>query len=225
LSNLPNRLEALSSFTPARLTLGRAGASPSTHEKLRFAADHSLARDAVRREMNAPLVMAELQSVGISSAVVRSQVSSLNEHLQRPDLGRRLNPADRIALGAPCDVAFILADGLSAGAVERYGARLLEAYGGVERAILVRHGRVAIGDEIGEALGAEVAVVLIGERPGLSAAESLGIYVTYGPQMGRTDAERICLSNIRDQGNTPENAALQLREVIAIALRDQKTGV
>lgn len=225
MSDFPNRLEELADLTPARLTLSRAGASPSTLEKLRFAADHSLARDAVRRELNAAHVTAELQRAGISTAVVRSQAKSLDEHLQRPDWGRRLNPVDRIALGAPCEIAFIVADGLSAGAIERYGARLLEAYGGVERAIVVRHGRVAIGDEIGEALGAELAVVLIGERPGLSAAESLGAYITYAPRIGRTDADRVCLSNIRDQGNPPENAALQLREIVAAALRDQKTGV
>jgi len=224
-ANFPERLEALSEATPARLTLARAGYSPTTAERLRFAHDHSLARDAVRRELDADQLRADLQCLGISAGIVRSRARDFNEHLQRPDNGRRLCPEDRVALGAPTEIVFIVADGLSAGAAERYAPRLLEAYGGVDRVVIVRRGRVAIGDEIGEALGAQLAVVLIGERPGLSAAESLGAYITYGPVIGRTDAERICISNIRDQGNRPENAALSLREAVAAGLKDRKTGL
>lgn len=218
-------LERLCVFTPARLELGRAGASPSTAERLRFAVDHARARDAVRRSLNEQVMRKSLAEVGIESRLVRSQAETFDDHLLKPDAGRRLRGGDTVALGAPVDIAFVVADGLSAGAIERYAARLLIAFGEVSRVFLVKHGRVAIGDEIGEVLGASLAIVLIGERPGLSACESLGIYVTYAPRVGRTDAERVCISNVRHQGISPEEAAIQLRQVVDDALSNGRTGV
>lgn len=222
MSGLP---EMLGTITPARLTLARAGASPATAERLRFAADHALARDAVRRELDGAGLLAALAERGIRGALVRSRATNVAEHLRHPERGRQLLGADRVALGPPREIAFVVSDGLSAGAVERYAPSFLHALGGVEWAAVVRHGRVAIGDEIGEALEAELVVVLIGERPGLSAPESLGAYITYEPRIGRTDAERLCISNIRDGGAPPETAAAQLRDMIANALRDRKTGI
>ncbi|AIE86550.1 ethanolamine ammonia-lyase subunit EutC, partial [Fimbriimonas ginsengisoli] len=217
--------ESLRALTPARLELRRAGPAPSTAERLRFAADHSLARDAVRRPLDARSLLVVLETIGIEAVEVRSRACSSSDHLLRPDLGRRLDPKDLVRLAGPTETAWVIADGLSSGAVERYAPRLLSAVGGVGRAVVVHHGRVAIGDEIGAALGASLSIVLIGERPGLSAAESMGVYVTYGPAVGCTDAQRNCISNIRDGGLAPEAAAELLSEMVARARREQRTGV
>ena len=217
--------EFLRSFTPARVDLRRAGASPSTTERLRFNADHALARDAVKRPLDVVRLTSELKGIGVETVLVHSMAATLEDHLIRPDLGRRLLPEDRIALFRPVQTSFVVADGLSAGAVVRYAPRLLSALGGASRVVAVKHGRVAIGDEIGEAQEASLSVVLIGERPGLSAAESMGVYVTYSPRVGRTDAERWCISNIRDDGTTPEIAAEQLRSMMNRAESERRTGV
>lgn len=224
MSNLLREFEAVRSFTPARLSLHRAGASPSTTERLALAADHALARDAVRRPLDVVALVQSLLIQDIPSTVVSSRATTLGQHLLRPDLGRRAELDSLEALNCQTEIAFVVADGLSSGAVEHYAPRMLGLLR-PEHVVLVRHGRVAIGDEIGEKVGAKLAVVLIGERPGLSAPESLGIYITYGPQVGRTDAERYCISNIRDSGASPESAAETVQALIERSLREQRTGV
>ncbi len=156
-------------------------------------------------------------------------------YLQRPDLGRRLDEASRAALASfppqACELALIVADGLSALAVERHVPPLLTAWlprlegWSLAPICVVEQGRVAIGDEIGAALGAQLSVVLIGERPGLSSPDSLGAYITWQPRPGRTDAERNCISNIRAEGLSYPQAAAQLDFYLTEARRRQLTGV
>jgi ethanolamine ammonia-lyase small subunit len=184
--------------------------------------DQARARDAVHRPFD-PVALAD--SLGLVSTVVRSRARSLAEHLLRPDLGRQAHPEDLSSLVGTTNLVAVVADGLSSGAVERYVPRLLAALPEKPSIVFVPFGRVAIGDHIGAALGAELVVVLLGERPGLSDPESLGAYVTYEPYPGRTDADRVCLSNIRDGGTPPEEAAERLAEVLAQARFVKGTGV
>jgi ethanolamine ammonia-lyase small subunit len=160
--------------------------------------------------------------------VLHSAASDRAIYLRRPDLGRRLAEIDLAA--APCDMMVVVADGLSALAVNRHAVPLLRellpllAGSVVGPVCVVRQGRVAIGDEIGERLGAGMVLVLIGERPGLSAPDSLGAYLTWQPRVGRTDAERVCVSNIRPEGLAYEAAARRIFECMTTAKRLQLTG-
>jgi ethanolamine ammonia-lyase small subunit len=227
------RLRAL---TPARVGLGRTGVSLETREVLGFQLSHARARDAVHARMNAAALAAEMERVS-GGAVVRlhSAARDRAEYLQRPDFGRALDEAARVALaeyaGAEFDLVFVVADGLSALAVERHVVPLLEellpglAGWKIAPIAIVEQGRVAVGDAIGELIGARMAVVLIGERPGLSSPDSLGAYVTWEPRVGRTDAERVCVSNIRAEGLNYMQAAEQLVRVLDEARRMRLTGV
>ena len=216
--------------TPARIGLGRAGDSLPTSALLEFQLAHARARDAVHGMLDAGALAAALP---LPSLFVQSQAPDISTFLRRPDLGRRLDAASREMLtGQGCDVAFVVADGLSAAAVQAQAAPLVAAclpgLAGLTLGpiVIVRHGRVAIGDEIGAALGAKVVAVLIGERPGLSVADSLGVYLTYGPQLGRRDSERNCISNIHGQGGlSVEAAAEKLVWLIRAALERGLTGV
>ena len=204
------RVEKSGAITSARLSLGLSAGAVSTREQLRFQLDHALARDAVHAELDLTMLLRGLGERGLESVVLRSAVTGgRKEYLRRPDLGRSLDEVSRTALvrGAS-DVTFVIADGLSALAVERHALPLVDAV--VERmnheqwkmgpVCVVSQGRVAIGDEIGVLLGAKLVVMLIGERPGLSSADSLGVYLTWEPRVGRTDAERNCISNVRLEG-------------------------
>lgn len=215
-------LESLRTATPARVTLDRAGASQRTSEQLRFEMDQARARDAVHRPFDLDALAA---SIGIAPTVVRSRARSVAEHLLRPDLGRQAVPEDLDRLQGPATFVAVVSDGLSSGATERYVPRLLAALSETPHVLFVPFGRVAIGDEIGAKLGAEIVVVLLGERPGLTDPESLGAYVTYAPHPGRTDADRVCLSNIRDGGTPPEVAAENLTRILARARLVKGTGV
>ncbi len=231
----PNALAArLRVLTPARVALGRTGISQLTGDLLDFQLAHAQARDAA---VHARL---EVSSLAASLAAITGQeVSCLHSaamdraiYLQRPDLGRRLNEASRASLPAGnWDLALVVADGLSAIAVERHVPPLLQQLlprlEGWQLAPLavVEQGRVAIGDEIGAALGVRLSVVLIGERPGLSSPDSLGAYITWKPGPGRTDAERNCISNIRIGGLSYVAAAAQLSYYLAEARRRQLTGI
>ncbi|HEY4358936.1 MAG TPA: ethanolamine ammonia-lyase subunit EutC [Acidobacteriaceae bacterium] len=229
--------------TSARIALGLTGTSIPTREHLRFQLDHALARDAVNAELDVPLLMRglaqrDLECLSLHSAVHHaSGKHERQSYLLRPDLGRRLSPASRELLEqhaahATPDVVFVLADGLSAVAVERHALPLLEAtlhLLGSEAWTLapvcvVTHGRVAIGDDIGQILGARLAVVLLGERPGLSSADSLGAYLTWNPVPGRTDADRNCISNIRAEGLSYAAAAKRLAFYLSEARRRGLTG-
>jgi ethanolamine ammonia-lyase small subunit len=230
----------LRAFTSARVGLGRTGASLPLREVLDFQRCHALARDAVHARLDAAALAADLEAparehTGECALRLRSKAMTRDVYLQRPDLGRRLDEGSCEALAereaGHCDLAVVIADGLSALAVERHAVRLLErllpllAGWKLAPLCIVEQGRVAIGDAIGEALGAEIAAVLIGERPGLSAPDSLGAYVTWMPRRGRTDAERVCLSNIRVDGLGYDEAAGQLYAALLQARRLRMTGV
>jgi ethanolamine ammonia-lyase small subunit len=217
----------LKSFTPARVGLGRTGHSLLTADLLRFQMDHARARDAVWEELDPP-------SLGLPHILLRSAAADRRTYLRRPDLGRMLSEESRGRLEkGSYDAAIVLADGLSAAAVQRHAVPLLEellprlAEGAWSLAPLtvVLQGRVAIGDEIGERLGARLVAVLIGERPGLTSPDSLGVYLTWGPRPGRTDAERNCISNIRTEGASYPAAARKLEFLMRAARGRKLTGV
>ena len=234
---VPNPWDRLRRFTPARLALGRAGTSLPTADHLAFQLDHARACDAVHSALDVKAVEAKLKALGLATVSVRSGAQDRQTYLRRPDLGRRLDGASRERLAgaaaSPPDIALAVVDGLSALAVERHAATFLEAFLPRARAegltlgpaVVALQGRVALGDEIGEVLGASLVVVLIGERPGLSSPDSMGLYMTYAPRVGRTDAERNCISNIRDEGLSPKVAANTLIMLLREARRRRLSGV
>lgn len=230
----PARWADLRRFTSARVALGRAGNGLPTAAHLDFQAAHAAARDAVHAALDVAALAAALRADGIDSVTVHSQAADRPSYLRRPDLGRMLREADRAALPAmPGTFAFVVCDGLSATAVARHAAWVLrQAVPALRRAglavapvVLAEQGRVALGDDIGEAMEAEAVAVLIGERPGLSAADSLGIYLTFQPRRGKTDAERNCISNVRPEGLAPALAVDKLLWLIQEMRRLRLTGV
>jgi ethanolamine ammonia-lyase small subunit len=234
-----SELRKLGAFTPARVGLARAGASIGTGAQLEFQLDHALARDAVHARLDVGEVLAGVARLKLEGVALRSAVDAgpaeRQTYLRRPDLGRRLGASSVELLqrrSLSPDVVFVVADGLSALAVERHAMPLLSAVlSGINPiwkvgpVCVVSQGRVAVGDEIGERLGARAVVMLIGERPGLSAADSLGVYITWGPRVGRTDSERNCISNVRGEGLGYAEAAGQIVEVLEAARREGMTGV
>ena len=221
----------LRTVTRARIGLPRTGDALSTAAVLELAGDHALARDAVHDLLVSATLRDDL--VGHPVVEVCSAAPDRATYLQRPDLGRRLAPASRdLLLPGPYDVVFVLADGLSARAVHAHGVATLRATLGhlvgwsVGPVVVATQARVALGDEVGELLAARCVVVLIGERPGLSAPDSLGAYLTWGPRPGRRDSERNCLSNIRPpQGQAVEGAAQTLALLLGEARRRELSGV
>jgi ethanolamine ammonia-lyase small subunit len=186
--------------TPARVALGRAGDGLPTARELEFRAAHAAARDAVHEPLDPALVRAALPRMELLE--VASAARDREEYLQRPDLGRRLTAGTSLPR-SDADLAIVIADGLSPRAVHEHAAAVVTALlarlpgWSVAPVVLATQARVALGDEIGAALGVRAVVVLIGERPGLSAADSLGIYLTWDARPGRVDAERNCVSNVR----------------------------
>jgi ethanolamine ammonia-lyase small subunit len=228
----------LTRLTTARIALGRAGGSLPTRAHLAFQLAHAQARDAVHHAPDLDRVAADLGETGLPVVRVESAVGDRTAYLQRPDLGRRLAPVSRERLavlraGSDVDVAVVVADGLSGVAVERHAAALVRLLverlrsGGWRLApiVLVSGGRVAIGDEIGALLGARLTAVFIGERPGLSAPDSLGAYLTFDPRPSRTDADRNCVSNIRPEGLPLAVAADRIAWLLHEARRRRLTGV
>lgn len=198
-------------FTMARVGLGRAGNSLSTSDLLDFQLAHARARDAVHRPLDPWALAAEIEAAGLSSLVLNSAARSRGEYLRRPDLGRCLDQASRQTMErnpGPFDLIFIVADGLSPLAVQTQAVPLLRlvtdrldrAEWRIGPVVVAVQGRVALSDEIGSIAHASLAVVLIGERPGLSSFDSMGAYLTWSPKPGRTDADRNCISNIRPEG-------------------------
>lgn len=191
--------------TRARVALGRAGDGLPTARWLEFRAAHAAARDAVHTPLDPASVRQALAAAGVDRELVevRSAAPDRTTYLQRPDLGRRLADGTVLDAAGECDIAVVIADGLSPRAVHDHAAglvaALLERLSGwdVGPLVLAHQARVALGDPVGEALGARIVVVVIGERPGLSSADSLGVYLTHGPRPGRADSERNCLSNVR----------------------------
>ncbi|MBY0300038.1 MAG: ethanolamine ammonia-lyase subunit EutC [Methylobacterium sp.] len=227
----------LAALTPARIGLGRAGSGLPTREVLRFALAHAQARDAVHAALDGDGVRAGLTGLGWAAVTVASAAPDRATYLRRPDLGRRLDEASRERLrdaaGAPVDLALVVADGLSARAVHEGAVPVLAALAPAIAAsgwslapvAIAEQARVALGDEIGAALRARAVAVLIGERPGLSSPDSLGIYLTFDPRPGRTDAERNCLSNVRQAGLAPDLAAFKLHWLLTQAFARGLTGV
>ncbi|MDR6539374.1 ethanolamine ammonia-lyase subunit EutC [Variovorax soli] len=224
------------SATPARLALGRAGAGMPTDEVLRFGWAHAMARDAIHAALDVEALETALRSEGWDVLRARSRAPDRAAYLRRPDLGRQLDAGDAQALrthaGTPADVCIVIGDGLSSLAATRHALPLLSALrpqlpAGLRLAPLViaTQARVALADEVGEAFGARLAVMLIGERPGLSSPDSLGIYITHAPRRGRHDAERNCISNVRPEGLPYEAAAFKLAWFVREALRRGLTGV
>lgn len=234
---IPDPWSALRRHTAARIALGRAGGSLPTAEWLAFSMAHAEARDAVHSELDLDRLERDLAPVGLPCVRANSDAADRAAYLQRPDLGRRLDEKSRSALAGlnalPADVALIVADGLSALAAQRQAPEVLrewmpmlrEARFSLAPLVLVRHGRVAIQDEIGALLRASAAVILIGERPGLGSPDGLGAYLVFGPAPGNTDARRNCVSNIRPEGLPPAAAARTLHYLLGESLRRRISGV
>jgi ethanolamine ammonia-lyase small subunit len=251
---IANAWSQLRQFTAARIALGRSGISLPTQPQLAFQLAHAQARDAVQLALDVPQLLQDLKRAGlISSAkdgmVLDSAAGDRLTYLQRPDLGRRLSDASRAALAAQMtpahdrrhDLSLVIADGLSALAIARNAVPFLTALmrqlapenWSMAPLTVVRMGRVAVADEVGEHLGARLMVLLIGERPGLSSPDSMGLYTTWMPRVGLNDADRNCISNIRSGGLGYDEAARKLhyllremrrREVSGVELKDETTG-
>jgi ethanolamine ammonia-lyase small subunit len=238
---------ALRRFTQARIALGRAGHAVPTRVLLDFQLAHAQARDAVHFPWDIDAFAGQVRGLGEEVLILDTPVGSRAEYLRRPDLGRVLTEGARTRLrdfdAGEADVALIVTNGLSSTAVERHGILLVQTIVNSYRTrhiriapvSLVANGRVALSDDIGSVLAARVAVIVVGERPGLSAADSLGIYLTFAPQPGNTDAERNCISNIRPpEGLSYEAAAAKLlylteeamrRGISGVALKDEMGGL
>jgi len=229
---------ALRRFTQARIALGRAGHAVPTAEMMAFQLAHAVARDAVHTPWDVDACAEQIRAAGENVLILNSHASSREEYLRRPDLGRMLSALSRSLLlkhsVAETDVVLIVTNGLSSTAVVRHIIPLLQAilssyreYGlRLSPICLVENGRVALSDDIGSALSARLAVIIVGERPGLSAADSLGIYLTYSPQQGNSDAHRNCISNIRPpEGLGYPEAAAKLLFLTTEALRRGLSGV
>lgn len=223
-------------LTAARIGLARSGASLSTAPLLQFALAHAQARDAVHEALDEAKLAADLGAFGLPVLHVASEVVDRPQYLMRPDLGRRLGEGADATLApydGPYDVAFVVADGLSARAVQVHAAPVLrdvipvlrEEGRRVAPLIIVRHGRVAIGDEIAARLKADAAVVLIGERPGLSSPDSMGAYLTWQPHAQTTDADRNCISNIRPAGIGYADAAFKIVAMLRAMRTRRLSGV
>jgi ethanolamine ammonia-lyase small subunit len=228
---------SLAAWTSARIALGRAGASLPTREVLAFSRAHAQARDAVHAALDADALCAALRALGQTCVAVESQAVARDLYLRRPDKGRLLDHASARALvdlQAPAsDVALVIADGLSATAVHAHALPLVTALLprlaamqlSLAPIVVARGARVALGDEVTSRLRAQAVAVLIGERPGLSSPDSLGVYLTFAPQAGRTDAERNCISNVRTEGLGINLAAFKLAWLLREALRRGLSGV
>jgi ethanolamine ammonia-lyase small subunit len=226
----------LRSLTAARIGLKRTGASLATAPLLDFKLAHARARDAVREPLDESRLTADIAALGLPVLAVASAAEDRQRYLMRPDLGRRLAAGAEATLaphGSGFDGVFVVADGLSARAVQTHAkpvlADVLPRLRGegwrIAPLVIARHGRVAIGDEIAAALRAESVVVLIGERPGLTAPDSMGAYLTWQPGLRTTDADRNCVSNIRPEGIGYGDAAFRLAYMLRIMRARRLSGV
>lgn len=232
----PDPWAALRQHTPARIGLGRAGTSLPTREVLGFSASHAQARDAVHIPLDVPALAAVLEADGWPTITVTSRAPTRDAYLRRPDWGRRLSDDSVARLDAApragADLVIVVGDGLSAVAAQTHGGplltRLREQLAGVLRlapVVIATQARVALADDVGQRLGARLALMLLGERPGLSSPDSLGAYLTWQPAVGRSDAERNCVSNIRPEGLPYADAARRIAWLLAEANRRELSGV
>jgi ethanolamine ammonia-lyase small subunit len=231
------RIGDLRELTPARVGLGRAGAGLPTEALLAFTLDHARARDAVHANFDTAELISGLGELGLPPVRLSSRAQTRREYLRRPDLGRMLDPESQRLLKdsrrGSGEIAMVIGDGLSPTAVNSHAVELVRnlvqrlAGDGIAigHAAVASGARVALGDEIGEILAARMMVMLIGERPGLSAPDSLGVYLTFAPRIGCTDAARNCVSNIHGAGLTCDQAAFKVAWLIREGLKRQITGV
>jgi ethanolamine ammonia-lyase small subunit len=234
----PSRpLSDLRELTPARVGLGRSGASMPTEALLAFTLDHARARDAVHGAFDTAHLVDGVNKLGLAPILVSSQARNRRDYLRRPDLGRMLDPDSARVLadqsGSSGLLAIVIGDGLSPAAVNVHAVelvrnlapRLMEAGISIRSTVVASGARVALGDEIGAILGARMVLMLIGERPGLSAPDSLGAYLTFAPRIGLTDAMRNCVSNIHGAGLSYDEAAFKIAWLVREGLARQITGV
>lgn len=233
-----DRWSDLRTLTQARIALGRAGHALPTSALLDFQLAHASARDAVHKPWNIAAFAEEVYKLGLRALVLSTPITNRVEYLKRPDLGQLLDQESELKLGTlpheDIDVALVVTNGLSSTALDKHALPLLQAiadtYHGhglrLGPVCLVANGRVALSDSIGKGLGARLAVVIVGERPGLSADDSLGLYVTYAPRPGRSNAERNCISNIRPPaGLSYEHAARKLLYLTSESIRLNGSGI
>lgn len=227
----------LKRFTEARIGLGRSGSALPTQEVLKFSLAHARARDAVTAPTDWEAVAAGIEALGLRTHRIESAAETRDIYLRRPDLGRTLSSRSRVSFELVAkeqpDLMIMAGDGLSSTGLTVNVAQLIKALlphiqkNGWKLApvLLASQARVALADEAGEILGAKAALVLIGERPGLSSPDSLGAYLTYEPKRGRNDAERNCVSNIRQGGLSYDEAAFKIAWLLGQALKYRMTGV
>lgn len=229
----------LTEMTDARVALGRFGSGAPTRAQLAFLLDHARAREAVWSTVDESRLKSDLEALGLHVVSVESMAEDRGSYLRRPDFGRKLSRAsvERLtALPANAngyDVVITIADGLSSSAVDINAVALVRELSGLLRlaglsigpVAVARQARVALADEVGEILGARITIVLIGERPGLSAADSLGAYITYEPSAGTPDSRRNCVSNMREGGLSMEQAAKTIAGLIADMTKTGVSGV
>ena len=227
---------ALRRYTPARIAIGRAGCGLPLKAHLEFQAAHARARDAVQADLHVDALTSAIAAFGWPVCTVRSAAPNRQVFLRQPNLGRQLSGESKAELSEPMiapDVVIVIGDGLSSMAVERNAIPVLRILWPQLQGLGYRLGpivvatqaRVALADQIGELLQAKLSVMMIGERPGLSAADSLGLYLTYEPRVGRVDSERNCISNVRDDGMSAEKAAAQALELIKSMFAHRASGV
>ena len=234
--------QQLKSFTRARIAIGRVGTSLPTKEVLDFGLSHAMARDAVHLALDIDALEADIRKHDFSTIRVKSMATDRATYLLRPDWGRRLHEQSALQLqnisdAKPVEFLIVVGDGLSSLAVARHAAPLLAEIKNAclndasikawsaSRVVIASQARVAISDEIGQALNAKIVAMLIGERPGLSSPDSLGIYLTYNPKLGLSDADRNCISNVRPEGLSYQAAAKKLLWLAKEAMRLKVTGV
>ncbi|MEE9546283.1 MAG: ethanolamine ammonia-lyase subunit EutC [Hyphomicrobium sp.] len=224
-------------FTDARIGLGRSGSALPIREVLKFSMAHAQARDAVTTRIDWTPIENALATLELKTVRIESAAGDRDTYLRRPDLGRRLSAEARQRLaamaGSSPDLLILVGDGLSSTGVAANAAAVIAAFLPLARkngwslapVLLANQGRVALGDDAGELLGARAVVVLIGERPGLSSPDSLGAYLTWAPRVGRKDGERNCISNIRRGGLSADEGAFKAQWLLREAFRRQITGV
>ena len=231
----------LKQFTQARIALGRTGSSLTTQAVLDFSCAHAMARDAVHLALDVNSLADQLHAQGLQTLQVHSRASDRHTYLLRPDFGRRLDEASVALLQhyanqktteKPIDLLLVVADGLSSMAITQQAAKLiaeiqlqLPSQWNLGPVVIAQQARVALADEVSELFNARMVAMLIGERPGLSSPDSLGIYLTYNARVGCTDADRNCISNVRPEGLVYAVAAKKLLWLCEAATRMQCTGV
>jgi ethanolamine ammonia-lyase small subunit len=245
-----NPWQELKKFTSARIGLGRAGTSIPTHEQLSFQLDHARAIDAVHKALDVKALLSQISqsslltnAIATSPSVVSSKATDRMVYLQRPDLGRQLNEASwqmlvdkREQSNKEYDIAIVIADGLSSTAIQKHVLPVVERL--VEKLVadtkynwsiapltLVSQGRVASGDDVGECLQAKITLILIGERPGLTSPDSMGIYITWNAKRGAKDSSRNCISNIRPEGLAYEQASEKAFYLLSESIKLQLSGI